>query len=747
MSAAAHDYSHFVQYRADGSAALDLILYDVDCAACFIDIENSLKSVPGLTNARVNVTYNRLHVDFEPSKITADAIIDRLAANHYHAKPFRINDAEEAERARSQYLIRCLAVATFAALNIMLLSISIWTGGVEGLSPETRDFFHWLSALIALPAAAYAGQPFYKNAVDGLRHGRWNMDVPISLGIILALGMSVYETAHHGEHAYFDSAVMLLTFLLLGRVLEQAMRKRTRAAAGNIAALKGKVAYRQMADGALVQVPVEALEVGDVVIIRAGDRVPADGQVEKGSSSLDESVITGETRPRFICAGDHIYAGSLSLDGTIEFRISGAGQSTLLDDISQLVEKAGAARSHYQRLADRAARFYAPVVHATAMVTALIWLGLGAGLHMALVTAISVLIITCPCALALAVPAVQVVAAGRLFHAGLFLNSPEALERLADIDFIVFDKTGTLTRPEPTVINAADLSTDMVEAAGFLACNSRHPLSAAIAQALPPTRLSYAVNEVSGAGVEAHVNGEIWRLGSADFCLIDDEQRVIDRTLSVIYLRRGTRTAALILSQALRSDAPSVIAALRAFDLPMMILSGDHEKAVQYCADQLGIENWHSALKPADKIAAIQELTHRGHKVLMVGDGLNDAPALASAHASLSPISAVDLAQAHADCVFVGERLAPLYQAVCMARYARRLMQQNLALAIIYNLIAVPLAVMGYVTPLMAALAMSASSLLVTLNALRLHRIGLSLRPMARAPRTSHAAHPAPMDV
>jgi P-type Cu2+ transporter len=743
--AEARDFSHFVRQRADGAAALDLILQDVDCAACFIDIENAVKTVAGLISARVNVTYNRIHLVFKPDQTSPTTLIDVLAAKGYRTKPFRINDAEQDDRARGQFLVRCLAVATFAAANIMLLSFSIWTGSEGDLSPQTRDFFHWLSALIALPAATYAGQPFFSHALNGLKQGRWNMDVPISLGIMLALGMSVFETIGHGEHAYFDSAVMLLTFLLLGRVMEQAMRRRTRAIAGNIAALKGEVAHRVLANGELMQLPVEALEVGDCVLVRAGERIPADGHIITGTSSVDESIITGETTPRPVAEQALVYAGSLNCEGTIQFTVAGVGQATLLDEISQLVEKAGAARSQYQRLADRAARLYAPMVHATAFITCCGWLIAGADLHKALVIAISVLIITCPCALALAVPAVQVAAAGRLFRKGLFLNSPEALERLAEINTVVFDKTGTLTRPAPVIINAAALDPDLRDIAARLARVSHHPLAQAVAQSLPTNVIINHAQEISGQGVEAKINGQICRLGSAAFCSIPSDQICLSDDYSVIYVRRGEQTGALYLSQSLRPDAIDVIAHLKALHLPIHILSGDHPAAVARIADQLALSSWQASLKPADKIAFLEQQQAQGHKILMVGDGLNDAPALAAAHASLSPISAVDMAQAQADVVFLGESLSPVVEAIIVARRARALMRQNLALAIIYNIIAVPLAIAGWVTPLIAAAAMSGSSVLVTVNALRIYNSGLGFKALLR-PYTLRSAHAADAD-
>ena len=712
------DFSHYVRGPADGLCALDLILANVDCAACFADIEVSALALAGVEQARVNVTYGRMTVVWRQGATSASAILDHLARCGYSAQPFQAQKAEAVEVARASHLLKCLAVASFAAMNIMLLSVSVWSGGELDITSETRDFFHWLSALIALPAAAYAGQPFFSSALRGLRARRMNMDVPISLGILLALGMSVSETLAHREHAYFDSAMMLLVFLLLGRVLEQSVRQQTRVAAGNIAALKGSMARRIQADGSLVIAPVDSLAPGDEVLLRAGERIPADAIVVSGSSVLDESVITGETMGRSVGAGALVYAGSLNFEGVLRLRVSKAGASNLIDEVASLVEKAGEARSRYRRLADRAARFYAPMVHGCAALTVVGWLLAGASVHDALICAIAVLIITCPCALALAVPAVQVVAAGRLFRAGVFLNSPEALERLAEIDTVVFDKTGTLTQPCPQVVNLREVPAGLAAAAASLSLSSHHPLAVAVAACTSGVILADA-REVSGAGVEALVEGEVWRLGSADFCDVPPQAQQAPSGSSVLYIRCGAAFAPLVIDQILRPDAVAVLAGLRVEGFSVAILSGDHEVSVRAVADQTGVTHWRAGLKPAEKIAAIEQMKAAGRSILMVGDGLNDAPALAAAHASMSPMSAVDMAQAQADAVFIGDRLGPVAEAIAAARHARRLMKQNLALAVIYNAIAAPLAVLGHVTPLIAAAAMSGSSILVTLNALR----------------------------
>ena len=714
------DLSLYTRVNAEGERCVDLAIEGVDCAACLDDIEGTMKAAPGVVSARLNLTTHRLALVYRDRQTDASTLIQALARAGYKAYPFEQSRVEADEQRRSQWLLKCLAVAGFASMNIMLLSVSVWSGNVADITPETRDFFHWLSALIALPAAAYAGQPFFLSAIAGVRAGKLNMDFPISLGIMLALTMSVFETLYHGEHAYFDSAVMLLLFLLAGRYLDQSMRRRTRAAAGNLAALKGEIAHRFGADGQLVAVPVAALTVGDRILVRPGDRAPADGLVLNGSSEIDTSLITGETMRRPIRQGMQIHAGAMNFDGALTVEVTAAGEGTLLDDVARLVEKAGAARSRYMRLADRAARIYAPMVHVTAAATLAFWLIAGAGAHQSIIIAISVLIITCPCALALAVPAVQVVASGHLFRAGVYLNAADALERLAEIDTIVFDKTGTLTHPQPDVANAAAIPADLRHAAARLATSSRHPLAVAVSRMEQGLAPYDDAEEISGAGVRAVVAGVEMRLGSARFCEVESAREPSSPDVSLIHLRHGDRRACFEIRQSLRVDARETMDLLRRRGYDLIILSGDRPEAVRPLALSLGIDNARGGLDPAAKIAEIESLRASGRKVLMVGDGLNDAPALAAAHASLSPVTAVDLAQAQADAVFLGEKLAPVAQSLDVARQARALMRQNLGIAIVYNLVAVPLAIAGHVTPLIAAAAMSGSSIIVTLNALRL---------------------------
>jgi Cu2+-exporting ATPase len=714
------DFSAYVRSAGEQLSRMDLAIDGVDCAACLDDIEGTMHKCPGIVSARLNLTTHRLALVWKAQETDAALLVSALMRGGYRAYPFEQGRVEAQEQERTLFLLKCLGIAGFAAMNIMLLSVSVWSGNVTDISQETRDFFHWLSALIALPAAAYAGQPFFRSALASLRARKLNMDVPITLGILLALTMSVVETALHGHEAYFDSAVMLLLFLLAGRYLDQAMRRRTRAAAGNLAALKGEIAHRLGDDGAVIAVPVSALAAGERIFVHPGDRIPADGCIVAGASEVDASLVTGETRRVGVSVGSRVYAGTMNFDGALTVQVTAAGEGTLLDDVARLVEKAGEARSRYMRLADRAARIYSPMVHVTALATLSGWMMAGASAHDAIIIAISVLIITCPCALALAVPAVQVVASGYLFRGGIYLNAADALERIAQVGTIVFDKTGTLTRPDPNVINAGAIDADLLAKAARLAVSSRHPLAAAVARAGHEAEPFEQAEEVAGSGVRALVDGVEMRLGSAAFCNVVDAGEVPAADVSLIHLRYGAQVARFEIRQSLREDACETIAKLRAAGYELAILSGDRPEAMAPIAEQLGIKHAQGGIDPAGKIALIESWQAQGRKILMVGDGMNDAPALAAAHASLSPITASDSAQAQADAVFLGDRLAPVAQALDISRQSHALMQQNLWIAVIYNLFAVPLAIAGYVTPLIAAAAMSGSSIIVTLNALRM---------------------------
>lgn len=721
------DFSIFVRREQNGHDAMDLAVEGIHCAACMRAIEKGLSSEPGVKGARVNLANKRVTVEWAADSVSPERILDKMDAIGFKAYPFSTDSVESAEKREEKRLLVCLAVAGFGAMNIMLLSVSVWAGNISDITPETRDFFHWLSALIAIPVAVYAGRPFFESAARALRARALNMDVPISLGVILALGMSVVETLNHAEHAYFDSAVMLLFFLLVGRFLDQSMRRKTRAVAANLAALKSETAVKFVSETEIRTVPVAALEAGDIVLVRPGERISVDGVVIDGRSEIDSSLVTGETRPAPAQNGTDVYAGTLNLTGTLRVKVRAAESGTLLSEVQGLLDRATQTRSAYVQLADRAARLYSPVVHITALVTFLGWLAYGIGWHDSLIIAITVLIITCPCALGLAIPAVQVVAAGALFKRQVLLNSGDALERFAAVDTVVFDKTGTLTLPTADVLNAQEASPALLALGGRLALSSRHPLAQALARSVGANAPFDDAQEEPGSGVRAQVDGKDCFLGKPSVIGMEIEAGALLMrypSASLIALKAGDERCLFAIGQALRPDAVEVAAALNAKGYRLEILSGDHDAAVVQAAQSLGIADYRAGLKPADKIARLEALRAEGHKVLMIGDGLNDAPALAAAHVSISPIDATHVAQAASDAVFIGDKLAPVAAALAVGRTAHQTMMQNLWLAVIYNFIAVPVAIAGFVTPLIAALAMSGSSVLVTLNALRAGRVG-----------------------
>ncbi len=721
------DFDSAVQASPDGGRVVHLMVEGLQCAACVWLIEQVLAHQPGVLSARLNMTTRRLVVRLAPAVSAATAVAPVLALG-YRLAPFDPARLQGGSAREERELLRALAVAGFAAGNVMLLSVSVWAGHAQGMGPATRDLLHWVSALIALPAIAYAGVPFFRSALAALTNRRVNMDVPISLGVILAAAVSVGEIMQSGPHAYFDSAITLLFFLLVGRYLERRARGRARSAAEHLLGLRVRAATVRDADGTRRLVAAERLAPGMTILVAAGERLAADGAVTDGRGILDASLITGESMPETAAPGSRVFAGTLNLGAPLCVRVTQAGEGTLLAEIVRLMEAAEQGRARHVALADRVARAYAPVVHTLAAATFLgWWLGAGVPWTQALTIAVAVLIVTCPCALALAVPAVQVAATGRLMRRGILVKSPTALERIAEADTIVFDKTGTLTLGRPDLRRDGDWTADDLRLAAGLAGLSRHPLARALARA--------AASDASGAPalsgvVEEPGRGLIWpspegevRLGSGGFVGAADEDAG-DGAPEMWLARPGRPPVRFAFADEMRTDSHETVARLRARGFALELLSGDRTDSVRQAAAALGIQAWTAAADPKAKAARLQALAAAGHKVLMIGDGLNDAPALRLAHASLSPSAAADIAQTAADAVFQGDRLAPIAETLEVAASAARLVRQNFALSFGYNLFTIPLAVLGLVTPLIAAVAMSASSLVVIGNALRVARRG-----------------------
>ncbi|AZO09527.1 MULTISPECIES: cation-translocating P-type ATPase [unclassified Mesorhizobium] len=695
----------------------DLSVPSVHCALCIQTIETALAKLEHVEGARVNLSTRRVSIRWRGASVPP--FFATLARLGYQAHLFD-PDSGAKDRTLSE-LIRAVAVSGFAAGNIMLLSVSIWSGA----GGATRDLFHWLSALIAIPALAFAGGIYFRSAWNALRHGRMNMDVPIAVGISLAYAMSLYETINHGDHAYFDASVSLLFFLLIGRTLDHVMRERARTAVNGLSRMAARGAIVLRSDGSRDYLPVGEIEPDMHLIIAAGERIPVDGVVLHGTSDLDCALVSGESKPRTVSSGEPIQAGTLNLTGPLTMQTTAAAKDSFLAEMVRLMEAAEGGRSQYRRIADRVSALYAPVVHLTALVTFLGWMVATGDWHLAMTIAIAVLIITCPCALGLAVPIVQVVAARRLFENGVMVKDGSAMERLAAIDTALFDKTGTLTLGQPRLVNAASIDPTMLAIAADIAAHSRHPFSRAIAgfggfSGQP--RLD-CISEHPGFGIEAVTEDATWRLGRrgwAGWKARTGGEGRYGGFGGTVLSKNGAIVASFAFEDAARSDAATAIGQLKAVGVAVEMLSGDTANACAEVAGSLGIEDFVPALLPAGKVERIEVLTRTGHKVLMVGDGLNDTPALGAAHVSMAPATAADVGRNAADFVFLRESLLAVPLALDVSRQAGRLIRQNIAIAIVYNAFAVPIAIMGLVTPLIAAIAMSASSLLVIANALRL---------------------------
>ncbi|NHB76238.1 heavy metal translocating P-type ATPase [Rhodobacter calidifons] len=725
--------------RAERAGRIILSLPNAGGAQSIALVEAALQALPGVRSARVNLTQKRVSVEAE-GHVTAAQLIAVLAAEGQEAHELDpgLLSTTETDRQGRELLMR-LGVAFFSMMNVMLLSVAVWSGA----EAATRDLFHWISGAIALPTVIFAGQPFFKSAWASLRQGKLGMDVPISLALILASSISVYETAMSGHHAYFDAAVMLAFFLLLGRYLDHRTRAIARSAAEELAALEVPRAIR-LIDGTEVETPIDAVAPGDTVLVRPGARMPVDGVVLHGASELDRSLLTGESLPVPAGQGTVVSAGEVNLTGPLAVQVTAAGKDSSLHRMADLVAVAEGTKTRYTSLADRAAKAYSPLVHILSFAAFGYWMwATGGDVRYAINISAAVLIITCPCALGLAVPAVVTSASGRLFRKGLLIKHGTALERLAEVDTVVFDKTGTLTLGTPEPVALADQPQDAVAIAAALAAGSSHPLARALAEGAKAAGIAPAnvtdIREIPGQGIEGDFNGTRVRLGRADWCGAE----ALPATATYLSISsapatpgaspppggegRGVggtplkaKTHAFPFTDRPRPGAAEAVSKLQAAGLKIELLSGDTEAPVRDLARRLGITDWQAGVLPTGKAARIAELSAQGRKVLMVGDGLNDTAALAAAHVSISPASALDAARVASDIVLLGQDMAPIADAVRISRQATRRMVENFLISGGYNVVAVPLALVGLATPLAAALAMSLSSITVSLNAMRL---------------------------
>lgn len=711
------DLSDYVIRNVEGQSTLDLIVQGAHCGGCLKKIERGIGGLDGVTSTRMNLSTLRLKTMWDGDAVNASDITAKLSELGFGSAPYSVSAAQSQSETELKTLLWSMAIAGFSAVNVMLLSISVWSGGTE-MGSNTHTLFHWISAAIALPTVAYAGRPFFRSAWAALKNKQTNMDVPISLALMLACALSLYETINGNPDTYFDAAVMLLFLLLIGRYLDAKLRLRTGEAARRLAALQVTSATRILSGGGIETVPASAINPGDHLLIPAGQRIPVDAVILKGTTDIDVQIATGETKPKTCKAGDRIYSGTTNISAPLTVKAIARYQDSFLSEITSLVEAGEQSKSKFVRIADKAARAYVPVVHTIALLTFLGWLAFGADLRTASLNAIAVLIITCPCALGLAVPAVQIVASGRLFKMGVLVKTGDSLERLAKTKSVIFDKTGTLTTGRFNVMNLSEISQHDIDSAAALARHSSHPYAKALHTLVTSTEIAN-IMEIPGQGLSGRINNQEIKFGSANFV----GARADKNTLSVSWLKVGDDVPVPFFFQdSLRDDAKDCIQALGAQGIRTDMISGDEINVTQETAELLGIQNWRGEVSPKEKMKIIHEHNHEGRFPLMVGDGINDAPALAAANSSASLTGASDISRSASDIILQGDHLAALPEAIKVAQQAQKRVIENLGLAVIYNFVAIPLAVFGFVNPLIAALAMSGSSLLVMLNALRMVR-------------------------
>lgn len=680
------------------------------CAGCVLKIERTLAALPGVALARGNATHHRMRLVWDSDRQSPESLTREIAALGYQAH--RIVDTAVADREPS--LLPRLAVAGLGMMNIMLLSLSVWFGLATDMGEGTLQMFHWISAAIALPVAAYSGAVFHGPALRALRAGRMTMDTPITLGIWITLAASFWETLRGADEVYFDAAIALIFFLLIGRVLEQAMRRRSGNAAENLRELIDETATVLDPGGAMREVETEALKPGVVLLVKAGERVPADGRLLSDAASFDESALTGETLPRIAGHGAMVAAGAVLVEGPAKLCVTHVGEESQIGQMAQLIDDVTAHKGHLQQLSDRFARGYIPTVLGGGALGFGFWyFALGASFTDALMIAVAVLIVTCPCAAGLATPAVTSRAINLAMRAGLIIKSGLALERLGAVDHVVIDKTGTASQPLLSVDPSLDPA--MLQDARRLAAGSHHPLARALLDGQPSRPLDGLI-EVPGQGVEAPDGA---RLGNAAFVGLKPHA---GSGPAICYRSATGQGVRIGFTELPRPDLPAILEELAERSIPVTLLSGDTEAAVQSFAQRSGIPHAVAAQSPAQKLEYVQALQDTGHTVLMIGDGINDSPSLAGADVSVSFAGASQIAQVSADVVLTTPKLSLIPKALILARKARRLIVQNLVFSTLYNVCAVPLALAGLLTPAVAAMLMSASSLVVLLNGARIGR-------------------------
>jgi len=719
----------FVEVDERHLKSASLILEGITCAACVWLSERHVRTVPGVVEFHVNYSTHRARVRWDDSRVRLSEILKAIAAIGYVAHPYDPGRQDSVYRRERQRALRRLAVAGLCSMQVMMLGWSLYAMDYDTSDvTDMRAFLRWVSALLTVPVVFYSAQTFFVAAWRELRQGRLGMDVPVSLAVILAFVASLWATVTHGPDVYYDSVTMFAFFLLTGRFLEMGARHGAGQAAEALVRLLPATATR-LRDGDAQLVAVAELVPGDRVLIRPGETVPADGTVVDGRSSVDESLLTGESLPRARTLGDALVGGSTNVESPLEMRVDKVGDDTVVSAIVRLLDRAQAEKPRVALLADRVAGWFVGALLLVAVAVAAWWWPIDP--TKAFYVTLSLLVVTCPCALSLATPVAVVAATGSLTRLGLLTTRGHALETLARATHMLFDKTGTLTRGELRLHGVRTLAPVTRERALAVAAaleqRSEHPVGRVLVAAGADGLVATDVTATPGEGIEGVIEGSRYRVGKPEYVAalsgvpVDlGEEPAATRV--VLGDERGL-IAVFVLRDELRADAKATLRRLRWLGVEVELLSGDAAGAVEHVARELEVNSWRAGVSPAQKLERVRALQAQGAIVAMVGDGVNDAPVLAGANVSVAMGSGTQLAHASADMVILSERLENLATGVAAARKTRSIIRENLLWALLYNLVAVPLAAVGWITPWMASIGMSASSLVVVLNALRLKSI------------------------
>lgn len=714
----------FVRRQPGDKREASLILEGIVCAACVWLNERHVRALPGVIDFSVNYSTHRARVSWDNTRIRLSEILEAISAIGYHAHPFDPGRQEQLYKQERTRALRRLAVAGLGMMQVMMLAVALYAGEGEGMDAGLRNFLRWVSLLLTVPVVLYSARPFFASAWRDLKRRRPGMDVPVTLAISAAFMASAWATVTGQGEIYFDSVTMFTFFLLAGRFLEMGARHRAGQAAEELVKLLPATAAR-LCEAGEERIPVADLSVGDRVLVRPGESVPADGRVVEGQSSVDESLLTGESRPCRRQPGDMLVGGTVNIESPLVMEIGKVGEETVLSAIVRLLDRAQTEKPSVARVADRIAGWFVAALLLLAIAVAL-WWWQHDPVHAFAIT-LSVLVVTCPCALSLATPAAVTAATGALTRLGVLTTRGHALETLAHASHMIFDKTGTLTEGRLSLVSMELLSgldrERCLQIAASLEQASEHPIANALRREVETVTPVSDLLATSGCGIEGVIDGRCYRIGTAAFV----SEQVPDTDVQalpggVVLGDEEGLLAHFRFSDPLREQAGETLDRLRRLGLEIELLSGDEEQAVQQIAGQLNISRAQSRCRPEDKLERIRALQEQGAIVAMVGDGVNDAPVLAAAQVSIAMGGGTQLAHASADMVLLSERLPHLVDAVRTSRRTLSIIRENLGWALVYNVVAVPLAASGQIAPWMAAIGMSASSLVVVLNALRLRQ-------------------------